>query len=453
MNPRMLTSFGAAVLILISALAALGQDVSAGSSSSDQQMTADQTSLPVPETNVDSGDSPLSQGPAEADSHIKQVGTPFPLHMDPGGYRIGPVHLLSVSTSGFYNTASPQVGNSESIWGTSIAGDLAYTRKLDRGLLAIQGNPVVTVGSGSAYFNTEGSIDFVRLLSPRWTMTANAAVVFYQNEFLLQTPQYLLAYAAGGLVLQRLYVQQKGSTIFESNSFSLAYQLSGRTQLSLSPNIGLSLNDADGTAYTVGQLGGGATLTHSFTPNRSGFVSASTMRAYSTQPQSSGGNSWSTSTISGGFTQSFRGSLFVSASAGASYQPGSASRWLPTGSLTIMKTFHKNTFSAAYSRSTAAQTLLSSGYYDQADIAYASHFGRKFSTSIGMGAFRSIQTGYHDHGRRAYASINYNWHPNLVWSIGYTYSNQTSTEATVYNGTTNGFRIGLNWILGRPVAR
>jgi len=452
MNLRVRTCIAAIVLMLISALAALGQDASA-SSSSDQQMTSDQSSSSVPETKVASDDTSLPPGAAEADSHIKQLGTAFPLHMDPGGYRIGPVHLVDVSSSGFYNTATPQQGPSQSYWGTSVASDFAYTRKTDRGVLAIQGNPVVTMGSGSAYFNTDGSLDYVRMLSPRWTMNASAAVTFYQNEFLLQTPQYLLAYAAGGLVLQHLYVQQKGSTIFESNSLSFNYQLSGRTQLSLSPNIGLSLNDVDGSALTVGQLGGGATLTHSFTPERSGFVYTNVTRAYSTQAQSNGSNAWNTSSIGGGFTQSFQHSLFLSASLGASSQQGIGSHWLPTGSLSVMKTFHDHTISAAYSRSTAAQTLLSSGYFDQVDISYISHFGQKFSTSVGIGAFRSIETTSHNHGRRAYASFGYHWRPNLVWSLGYSYSDQTSTQTTAYNGMTSGFRIGLNWTLGHPGTR
>jgi hypothetical protein len=118
-----------------------------------------------------------------------------------------------------------------------------------------------------------------------------------------------------------------------------------------------------------------------------------------------------------------------------------------------MKSFHKNTISAAYSRSTAAQVLLSSGYYDQADLAYASHFGQKFSANVGIGTFRSVQTGNHDSGRRAYASIGYHWRPNLVWSLGYSYAYQSSTQASLYNGTTNGFRVGLNWVLGHPGSR
>lgn len=398
--------------------------------------------------------------PAETDAPIRQVGTPFPLRMDPGGYKIGPLHALNVSTSGFYDIATPPTGNSQQLWGTSVATNLVYMHNVTNGVLAIQANPVLSITNGSTYLNSDASIDFSKQLTARWSMSAAAQWTYFQNSYLLQTPQYLLAYAGGGIVLQTLYAQHSGSTMYESNSFSMNYQVSGRTQLALSPIVNFSFTDVAGSSYLQGNLGGGATLTHSFTPNRSAFVYTSLSRAYSSLPSnavtsvdtsSTGG--WNAFSVGGGFNQKLGQSWFVAATLGASHQSGVDAGWTPTGTVSIMKTLKNGTLSGAYSRTMAAQVLLTKGYFDQADIAYSRHLGQKVGASIGIGEFRSVGTGGNNHGRRAYATVSYRWLHNLAWSFSYNYSKQTATQSTLYLGTTNYMSVGLQWVLGQPSGR
>ena len=443
----------ASTVIVMGALSvgtATSQDSSSSNSNANSTSADYSSSAGIPSQDAAIGSAATAdQNP---DTPIKKVGTPFPLKMDPGGYRIGPVHLVDVSTAGFYSVAAPPGQSTQTLLGTNISGDFVYTRPVTNGLLSLQMNPAVSVSKGSAYVNTLGGIDFTKQLTARWSMTASAQWTFYQNEYLLQTPQYLLAYADGGLVLQNVYAQRNGTTTYESNSFAMNYQLSGRTQLSLSPNVNTSFANIDGTSYLITQLGGGGTLTHSFTPNRTGFVYGNLTHSFSTQAQVSGATGWNTLAMGAGFTQRIGRSWFVTGSAGASLQTGVLSQWVPTGTASVLRTFKNGSVSVAYSRTTATAVLLSSGYYDQADIAYNRNFGRKFSAAVGLGAFRSIQTGNHDHGRRAYATLSYLWRPNLAWSFSYAYSNQDSTQATLYSGRTDYVRAGLVWTLGRPGA-
>lgn len=431
---------------------AAGQD-SIPSNSEPNSTSADNSSSPAGAVSPDADVATAINDPTNTNTPIKKVGTPFPLTMDPGGYRIGPFHLTNVSTSGFYTVATPPGQSSQTLLGTSVAGQFAYVHPVRNGLLAIQANPEVSVSNGSAYVNSMGGIDFSKQLTARWSMTISAQWTFYQNEYLLQTPQYLLAYAAGGIVLQHVYAQRNGSTTYESNAFAMNYQISGRTQLSLSPTANTSFADVDGTSDLVAQLGGGATLTHSFTPGRSGFVYGNLTHAFSRQPQISGETAWLTYSIGGGFNQAIGTGWYLGGSVGASHQSGIASPWVPTGTASLMKAFHNGSISAAYSRSTATEALLSSGYFDQVDLAFVRQIGRKIGTSVGVGAFRSIETGSHNHGRRAYASLSYNWRPNLAWSFLYAYSNQDSSETAIYSGRTNYISVGLQWRLGHPAAR
>jgi hypothetical protein len=412
--------------------------ISAESSSSDVATTEDST-VATPTNN--------------SDAPIKKVGTPFPLRMDPGGYRMGPLHLTNVSTSGFYSVAKPQGQATQTLPGDSVSGDFVYARPINNGLVAVQADPSVYISGGAAYVNAVAGVSFSKQLTQRWSMAADVQWTFYQNQYLLQNPEYLLAYAAGGIVLQTIYAQRNGSTMYESSGFSMNYQLSGRTTLSLTPNVNVSFSDIDGTSNLLTQFGGGSTVTHFFTPNRSAFVYANVAHANIMQVQGSGPSGWNTYSMGGGFNQKIGQNWYVGGSIGASQQSGANSTLVPTGGASLMKAFHRGTISAAYSRTTAAGTLLSSGYFDQADFAFVRQFGSKVSTSVSLGTFRSINTGTSNHGRRANASVYYRWRRNLGWVFSYSYTDQTSTQATLYSGQTSTFRAGLTWTLGQPGAR
>jgi len=383
------------------------------------------------------------------DTPFTKLRSAMPLKMDPGGYRMGPVHVIQLSSSGFYGMATPPGQKSQSYLGSSFGSEMVYAHPLSNGLLAFQASPDLYVSNGSAYVNVDTAFNFSKQLTPRWSMSANVQWTFFQNEYLLQTPEYLLAYAAGGIVVQSVYAQRNGSTMYMSDGFAVNYQINGRTQLSLSPSVNLSLSDTHGTTYLTTQLGGGATLTRSFTPNRSGFVYANMNHASSLEAQANGNSGWNTFSVGGGFNQKIGNSWFLAGSLGLSEQSGLM--W--TGGASVLKTFHKNTISAAYSRNTATQTLLSSGYFDQADVAFARQFGRKVSANINLAAFRGIETGNHNRGKRASASVSYGWRPNVAWFLTYSYTNQVSNQVTLYSGTTNYVTAGLTWTLGHPVTR
>lgn len=440
-----------AVILLGTMMAGTAAAQSDYSSSMPQDNVATASSSTGDATVTESSvDKPANTNP---DTSVKQIGTPFPLRMDPGGYRIGPVHLVNVTTSGFYNVATPTNGDTQTLLGSSIGANFVYNHPINNGLVSVQADPTVYISGSSAYVNSVAGVTLTKQLTARWTMDASVQWTYFQNDYLLQTPEYLLAYASGGVVLQTLYAQQNGSTMYESNSFSMNYQLGGRTQLALSPTINASFSDIDGVSYLITQLGGGATLTHSFTPARSGSVYANITHATSSQAQTSGGSGWTTYSIGAGFNQRIGQNWYLNGSIGASQQSGVSVPWLPTGSASLMRVFRRSTIAAAYSRSTAAATLLSSGYFDQADISFARQFGTKVSTSIDFGAFRSISTGSHDHGTRARASVSYRWRRNLGWFFSYSYTNQVTSQATLFAGRTNYVSAGLNWTLGQPGAQ
>jgi hypothetical protein len=370
--------------------------------------------------------------------------------VDPGGYRIGPVHVFDVSASSFYEVAQPQGQSSQQFWGTALSSSLLYQHSVRNGEFIVQGNPQLYTTGSTIYTNQEVAVNYTKQLTARWNIAANAQFTYYQNGYLLQTPQYLLAYAAGGTVLQTIYAQHAGSTMYESNGFSMSYHLSGRTQLSITPSVGISFTDVVGKNYYLAQLGGGASLTHSFSPNRSVSLFADAVRSGTSLEGASGISAWSAYSMGAGVNQKFGQSWYLAATLAGSYQQGPLSYWTPTGSISLMKTFRSTTISAAYTRTTAAQVLLTTGYFDQSDISLTTRLRQTINMSMGAGEFRSINTGGHQHGLRTYASLSYRWKPNLAITAGFNYASQTGTAPNLYLGNTSYFHFGLNWILGRP---
>src|SRR5215469_1413125 len=253
-------------------------------------------------------------GTSNSTSWVRRLGTAFPIGMDPGGYRIGAVHVLDITSSGFYETAQPQGQGSQDYWGTTIASSLLYQHMLHNGSLIVQANPLLSSIAGDVYTKQEVSLDYTRQLSARWSLSASSQFSYYQNAYLLQTPQYLLAYAAGGIVLQQIYAQRNGTTLYQTNGFSMNYRLSGTTQLTITPNININFEDVDGKPNFLNQFGGGASLSHSLSADRSVLAFVNYYRSITTgqQSPSSGSGGWNTYTVGLGVNQSFGRSWYLS---------------------------------------------------------------------------------------------------------------------------------------------
>lgn len=400
---------------------------------------------------------PDSSGASDAgqnvDNVIRQLGTPFPLQMRPGGLAIGPFYVTTVTNSGFYQSASPVSGPGTTLWGDVVGANILATHTGGKTSLAFQTQPQMYLAGAQVFVNDQTGFSFIYSPTARWSINANVSLAYYQNQ-LLTNPQYLLAYSQGGLVLQRVFAQQVGSSMFQSENFSATYQMNGRTNLSLSPEVGVSSADVYGVWEFVRQLGFNASITRSVTPN----LSLSANYEYSHSNASGGSEfvsepSWNAQTMGIGFQDKLGRDWWISGRLAATYQQGTTTAWLPTGNLSVLRSFRRSTLSAAYSRNQAEEAFLSSGYFDQLDVAYSGQFGQKFGVSAGVGAYRTLLTSTHEHGKRANFSGSYRMRPNLAWTLGYQYSQQNGTATSLYNGRTSYFTFGLQWTLGASVQK
>ena len=419
-----------------------------GSESSSDNPAKDPDNTASPSTVDNSGS---NTGSANPDNTVRQLGTPFPLQLQPEGLKIGPFYLTNISDSFFYAVNNVPGEPTQTYGGNSITANLVATKSLSNGVLAIQAREQMSIANSlQPFFNQSVGATFNDQLSERWSLNASAQFIYFQNS-ILANPQYLLSYQNGGIVQQTLFVQQRGSTMEESNSISLSYQLNGRTHVTLSPIVAATYIDQQFGWTSTNTFGGTVGVTRDFTPNLS--LGAYYSLYHSMTSGVSGAPSWNGESLGVSFQAKFAQSWAVAGALAASGQlVGGVKTLVPVGSLTIMKSFGQFcSISGAYTRSDASAVLVSSGYYDQGDIGYNQRIGRKVSVNAGVGAFRTVNVTNYQSGKRVGGSLSYQWLPRLGLNVGYNFAHQSGTQTSTFFpliGNTSYFNVGLTWTLG-----
>jgi hypothetical protein len=381
---------------------------------------------------------------------VRQLGTPFPLQLQPQGVKIGPFYLPSISDSFFYAVNTAPGEPTHTFAGNSVTAVLVSSRTISHGVLAFQAKEQMSLANSvHPYVNSSVGLTFNDQLTERWSLSATAQLTYFQNS-ILANPEYLLSYQNSGVVQQTLFVQQNVSTLYESNSIALSYALNGRTHISLSPILGATFLEQQGGWSSTHQFGGAVGVTHDFTPNLS--LGAFYTLSYSVSSGIQGNPGWTTQGVGMNFQYKFAQSWSVTGSVASSGQL-MAKVWTetPTGSIRVLKSFGQSSISAAYTRAEATNVFVSSGYYDQGDISYNQNISKKLSFNVGAGEFRTINTTNHYYGKRFGGSLSYQLSPRVGLSGGYSFAHQEGVQTSNFSpflGNTNSFNIGLSWFLG-----
>jgi hypothetical protein len=384
---------------------------------------------------------------------VRQLGTPFPLQLQAQGLKIGPFYIPSISDSFWYAANSEPGQPTQSFAGNSITANIVATKMLNNGVLAFQAREQFSfLNSVQPYLNQSAAFDFTKQLSERWSLTASANLTYFQNS-ILANPQYLLSYQNAGQLQQTLFVQQRNYTMYESNNIGLSYSLTGRTQITLSPILGgaFSYIPQQGWVNTH-QFGGAVGVTHEVTSNLTlGAFYNLSHSATSGVSDAPGWNSenWGVSLLYNRPSWSVAGAL----SAGGQLV---ANIWTltPTGSLKVMKRFNRfsrSSIAAAYTRSEAGSIILSSGYFDQGNISYSQNIDRKLSFNVGVGMYRTINTGSSQNGKTVGGGVNYQYSSRLSFNAGYNFAHQNGMSTATFLpflGNTNSLNLGVTWFLG-----
>src|SRR5271165_1983042 len=133
----------------------------------------------------DTTNSPVNNAvSANPDNTIRQLGTPFPLQLQPEGLKIGPFYVPSVSDSFFYAVNTSPGQPTQTYYGNSIQANLVYSRPLSKSTLSIQAREQFSLTQLRPYFNQAIVLNFTDQLTERWSFSAAANFIFFQSSLL-----------------------------------------------------------------------------------------------------------------------------------------------------------------------------------------------------------------------------------------------------------------------------
>src|SRR5271167_1605953 len=128
-------------------------DIGGSDNRSQQPGTSTDMSIETPADNATNSAANSADLTTSDDNGIRQLGTPFPLQLQPQGLKIGPFYLTSISDSAFYAVETSPGQPTQTLVGNSTTASLSSSKQLGRGSLAFQANEQLSIAGSQPYFN------------------------------------------------------------------------------------------------------------------------------------------------------------------------------------------------------------------------------------------------------------------------------------------------------------
>lgn len=377
-------------------------------------------------------------------SAIREIGNASLLQITPGMFHLGPLKLDALQVSQMYEQFQSPGQQSLSSELSVFRAHTFYQHSFRRSQIAFQYAPQILVTDGTVLtdFSSQNlSFDTYYPVTKRATLKFQDQFSYSGNQarFL---DQGLSLDVASGYTLQKNFLEDPGRYIINSFNVSGDYRLNGRTRVTITPQLGYVYTNI-GQASNRGQsVGGTVTASRDLSPvselelfygiqeNRlPGNVSNATYHSIGAGYSRKIGRTWST---------------HMQLAAGTNIT-GDVQHWTPQASLSVIKTLRRASLALAYARTNTLTPQLRNGYADQLDVTYRTRLGRRLFSSVGAGRYSEIWTL--DRNSAYYGSVNigYMITPQLSWTSGFMYRNQSGSPLDVLIGTSRYILTGLQW--------
>lgn len=330
---------------------------------------------------------------------------------------------------------------------SQLSADIVFDKAVRNARIVFQYIPRLTILNGQVlgdFLNQDTSADMTFALTPRLSLAVGDHFTYYRskNSF---SDIFLSADPISGSTYQNDFIEAPASWLSNSVTAAFAYQLSARTRITITPDYTYASTSGQAVSTTfpsVNQFGVSANVTHDLTPRSSVDVN------YVEQTDILAGSSYRTiyQSLEGGYSHSFNGGWGVSGNFGfitASFQTGR--NWSESGSGSVVKAFRRSRISASYYRGHSFSGYISQGFSDRIDASYQLYVGRRWTMGGGVGYLRDIYTANGVWGKYGEANLSYGMTRTLSLFGSYVYKWQRGDDVTVFSGTTNYLRCGIQW--------
>ena len=387
--------------------------------------------------------------------YFYQIGTAGLLAGNTAGLRFGGLTIPGISVTGvvdrFDGTATtPGLDYTATVIQTNVVYDHAIGRN---NRIALQYQPSVAFAGGRFirdFSNQNTSLDLVLFTRPRWSVRLNDG---FQYRYGQQAVGYLYLdfNPSTSATVLNTFLDSQARWLSNSAYVSIAYALSARSSISVTPDYTLSESGRGAGLERAVSYGGainwsyrltekqnvGVTYTPQFIRETGGVPSENMFQTLA--------GTWARR-VSGSWT--LQGALGVTTA--MSSAAGSTRDWYIYGSFGTIKQINPaSSIAVTYSRGdTLYAGLVSTLYADRLDASYVHRLGRRLTWSVGAGYFHEV---IRDASFAWYGNTHAQYilapRAGLVSTFDYVHKHQQlgATSTNLFTGNGDLFTFGLRW--------
>jgi hypothetical protein len=446
------------LLLAVFLLPNLGSAQEAGQTAGNQKPAEQQASKDAKNTDAEPA-SPYAL--AWADSYIRQIGTSGLLAGSREGIGWGSLYIPSAGVTGIMdriegsNTA-PGASYTSAVLQTTVV----YDHKIGSSRLAAQYQPSMSISQGQIVGNFSSqntSLDLLIYTRPRWNVRFSDGFRFYYTQQSVGL-SYLDVNPVTSGVATNNFLDGPSRWLSNNASMSMAYALSRRASIEISPNYTFSESGAGANLTRGSSYGGSANLNYRTSERQTvGIQYASQLLREAGLGTSSSTTGALTDsiyhTIAGTAGRQLSATLFVRGALGVttSSLPQNTRQWSVYGTFGLVKQLGRSSIGLNYSRGdTLSNGLISNQYADRVDLTYQRQMGTRVSWALGGGYMRQVLSGGFS-GWYATSDVQFLLAPRagIFASFDYYRKNQSGNTNNLFSGNRNIYSFGLRWQPGR----
>jgi len=398
---------------------------------------------------------------AWADSYIRQIGTSGVLAGNREGIGLGSLYIASAGVSGIVDQlVGANTTPSATYTTTVLQTTVVYDHRIGASRLALQYQPNMAISQGqvvSNFSNQNTSLDWLIYTRPRWNVRFSDGFLYQYTQQSLGFPYFDLNPVTSGAATNN-FLDGPRRWLSNSASLSIAYALSRRASIAITPGYTFSESGVGATLARGSSYGGSANWNYRTSERQTVGVQ------YTGQLLHEAGRGTSTlttvsptdtifHTIAGTAERQLSATFFARIALGATTSASSqaARQWSFYGTLGLVKQMGRSSLGFNYSRGdTLSNGLIANEYADRFDLTYQRQLSRRLNWSAGGGYLQQVQSGGFS-AWYATSDVQFLLAPRagLFAAFDYNRKNQVVNANNLFVGDRNTYSFAIRWQPGR----
>ncbi len=389
---------------------------------------------------------------------VRPLGSSYPLPTYETLLRWGPVYVRSLELMQNYSKFSNATSGAGSIFdqnsfnATVLSTEIVYDRLIDNSRLVVEYAPNVQVVNGqvsSNFVNQTVSLNWVRPLSPRWTLGLSDNFRYYSvrnlyGYYYLNADAFRSTIVTGGIVPSS-FLDGGGSWLNESTQANFAYALSPTTSISVAPVFAYNhvTGQVNGPTTTDSFLYGG-TVGWNKQISQNSSINAS--YGYQILEQNGTGTPYQYGQV--GYSRKLGPSTVISLFAGLQTEGFVSGRnWNLTGSVQASRKIGRASASISYYRGMPLFSELGSQGLSQMVFGeFRYNFSQRWYVTAQGGYEDSLTTNIINlSGKFASGEVGYQVSPQISCFASYSYKTQAGSDPNLLVGSRYYYAGGIRW--------